>query len=276
MSDSVATTEAAPAANTGAEAPAGSLLNNAGSGSPDWRATLPAELADHAKRFNDPAAAVKAHYEAEKLIGRKGVILPKEGDPPEVVSAYRAAMGIPEAPDKYELKVEAPENVWNADVGKRFAELAHKHGLTVAQAQGLAADYAAIGAEGIGAQEAARAQALEAGMATLKGEWGAGFDKKAEYANRALREFGGEEAVARIKELGLANEPAIAKMLAAVGERMSEDSPAGIGSKQAPRVSPQDEIKALMAADSPYWKPMHPEHRATVARVTELHGVAAA
>jgi hypothetical protein len=274
MSESVAT-EAPPASDTGAPAPAGSLLSG-GSAAPDWRATLPADLAEHAKRFNDPAAAVKAHYEAEKLIGRKGVIVPKEGDPPEVVSAYRAAMGIPEAPDKYELKVEAPETVWNADAGKTLSTWAHELGLTAAQAQGLAERYAKLGADGMGAQEAARAQALEAGMATLRGEWGPQFDKKAEYANRALREFGGDEAVARIKELGLVNEPAIAKMLAAVGERMSEDSPAGIGSKQAPRVSPQDEIKALMAADSPYWKPMHPDHRATVARVTELHGVAAA
>lgn len=246
------------------------------SGVPEWRAALPPELRDAPSitKFNDPVALARSYTELESLIGRKGLVVPKEGDPPAVHAAYRQALGIPEKPDGYEIKVEgAPEAVWNAETGKVLASWAHELGLTPAQAQGLAERYAKMGGDGVGAQEAERARRIEEGAAALRSEWGAAFDAKRDYAMRAVREFGGDALLAELQALGAVSSPAIVKAFAAIGERMGEDRPAGMGTGRSGVMTPAEakaEQARLMAPGTPYWDRRHPEHEISVRRWQEL------
>lgn len=239
----------------------------------DWRASLPAEIRDAPglAKFNDPAALAKSYIEAEKLIGRKGVPIPGENATPEEQAAFRAALGVPETPDAYELKAPegVPAEVWDADNAKAFAAEAHKLGLTPAQAQGLAAWQAARVAELVGKA------GLEPDGRTfeevLQAEWGQQFDAKMDLAKRAVKEFGADEATLAAFE-AKAGGAAMVRMFAAIGEKMAEDRPAGMGGDSAPVIT-DPKAKAMEIINTPggpYSNPMHPMHRQTVQEVTRL------
>ena len=65
----------------------------------------------------------------------------------------------------------------------------------------------------------------ESKIEAIKKEFGSAFDARKDLANKALRQFGGEDAIKSLQQAGLSNDPAIFKMLAEVGKLISEDSP---------------------------------------------------
>jgi hypothetical protein len=263
----------APADNAAPVAPAAAAPAAAAPPPNDWRATLPPEIRDapSVTKFQDVGALAKSYIEAEKLIGRKGVIVPSENATAEEQAAFRAALGVPESADAYGLKAPegVPEGVWSEDNAKAFAAAAHKLGLTPAQAQGIAAWQAARVAE------MAASAGLEADGRTwedtLKTEWGAQFDAKLDLAKRAVREFGADAATLEAFE-AKAGGAALMRMFARIGEKVAEDKPAGMGGGVAPVVT-DPKAKAMEIINTPggpYANPLHPEHRATVQQVTRL------
>ena len=58
----------------------------------------------------------------------------------------------------------------------------------------------------------------------LKKDFGPAFDERVTLANRALKEFGGDDAVNAIAEAGLQNNPVLVKLLANAGELLAEGS----------------------------------------------------
>lgn len=265
--DAPAAADTAPAASIPAAAPAD-----------DWRATLPDDLKalPAAQKYATPADLLKGYVEAEKLIGRKGVVVPGEGATAEEQAAFRAALGVPETADAYALKAPegVPAEVWSEDSAKAFAGKAHELGLTPAQAQGLAGWWA-----GAMAQQAA-SMGLEADgrpfEEVLRSEWGAQFDAKMDLAKRAVREFGADPETLSAFE-AKAGGAALVRMFARIGEKVGEDKPAGMGGDSAPVVT-DPKAKALEiinAPGSPYRDPLHPMHRSTVQEVTRLFEQAA-
>lgn len=261
----------APAPADTAPAPAPAAAD-----APDWRATLPDDLKalPAAKKYETPADLLKAYSEAEKLIGRKGVIVPGENASAEEMAAFRAALGVPETADAYGLKAPegVPEGVWSDDMAKVFAAKAHEAGLTTAQAQAVAGWYAGTAAEQAKAMEAAAVAAREEATAAMRSEWGGQFDAKIEVAKRALVQFGGQGVADLMTETGLGNHPEVVKMFARIGEAIAEDKPAGMGGGTAPVMTdPRAQAMAITNdKTSPYWNQQHPEHLATVRRVTKL------
>lgn len=65
----------------------------------------------------------------------------------------------------------------------------------------------------------------ESKIEAIKKEFGSAFDARKDLANKALRQFGGEDAIKSLQQAGLSNDPAIFRMLAEVGKLISEDSP---------------------------------------------------
>lgn len=62
------------------------------------------------KGFKDLDSLVKSARHSEKAIHDKGMVaVPKEGAKPEEIAAYRAAIGVPDKPEGYEIK--APDGV---------------------------------------------------------------------------------------------------------------------------------------------------------------------
>lgn len=87
----------------------------------------------------DPKALATKAYNQEKLLG-SSITMPGKDAPAEEWDAFRAKLGRPETPDKYELK--QPENMpegmaYDGEFAKRAAATAHKLGLTNEQFAGL-------------------------------------------------------------------------------------------------------------------------------------------
>lgn len=260
-----------PAAPASPAPPAG---NPSAGGAPnDWRASLPAELreAPSLANFADPAALAKAHVEAQALIGRKGLIVPKEGDAPEVVAAYRTALGVPEKPEGYALAAPegVPADAWDGQRATAFAAEAHKLGLTPQQAKGIA--------EWAAKDTATALQRFTAGIEAdgrpmeevLRGEFGQQYEVQVDRAKRAAREFGDDAALTALEaKIGGA---ALVRMFAKIGAKIAEDTPAGMGTgRGAGTLDPKAEREKLMEVGSPYWQPLHPKHAETMARVRHL------
>lgn len=99
--------------------------------------------------IKDAKAAAKLAHEQSKLLG-SAIRVPAKDATPEEVDAFLNKLGRPEAPDKYDLKVPAtmPEELpYDSERATQFKALAHKAGLTQAQAQ-VIHDWAAENAVG--------------------------------------------------------------------------------------------------------------------------------
>lgn len=247
----------------------------------DWRAMLPPELRDTPTlaKFQDPAALARSYTELESLVGRKGVILPTDKDPPEVQQRFRAALGVPEKPEGYALAPPegVPAELWDGERATAFAGLAHQLALTPAQAKAIA-EWAAKDAAGA-------MQKFTAGIEpdgrqmdeVLREEWGGQYEARVDRAKRAAQQFGDDAALAALEsKIGGA---ALVRMFAKIGVAMGEDEPAGMGTGAARGTPGPAEAKAererLMAKGSPYWDRWHPDHEATKQRVTALFQVEA-
>jgi hypothetical protein len=81
---------------------------------------------------------VESHLNLRKKMGT-AVWIPQEGAKPEDVADFRTKLGIPQTPEKYEIKYKEHEALqYDENSDKAYKTLAHKIGLTPKQAQELA------------------------------------------------------------------------------------------------------------------------------------------
>ena len=180
-----------------------------------WRETLPEDIrgAPELAKYPDVAALAKGHLEQSKLVGRKGIVVPGADAKPEDVAAYRAALGVPESPDKYQItrpEIAVDSMVWDEAAEKEFLGEMHKAGAPPAVVQAAITWYGRF----FGAQmEQARQETLKAGAA-LRQEWGANYDANRGRANRFAQEYGGDEFVDFLIASGLGRHPLTIKAFA--------------------------------------------------------------
>ena len=231
-----------PAASPAAAAtpPAAAVPGAGDQGGSDWRALLAGED-DKAKqmleRYADPGAFMKTFTEAQNTIRSKmegAIKIPGDNATDEDRAAFAKALGIPEAPDKYE-RVEPPKGLDlgegdRAFIDAKLADLHKKGGFTahpeVAKTfQALYYDALNERAAQMAATAVVKAQEAER---QLQKEWGADYKMNLGLANEALRSLGGDEAVALLDQqfmdgTTLGAHPAIIKMLANAARATSED-----------------------------------------------------
>jgi hypothetical protein len=220
----------APAAATPAAAPPAAPAAPAISWLP---ADIDAELVGHVqnKAWQSPADAVKGHRELEKLLGadRAGrtITVPTASDAPEWAGVW-SKLGKPQGPDGYGIK---PAEGADPGFAKAAAEVFHKHNLTAAQAQGLAAWWQEMSTGEVQRTEAAQAEALAAEHAALAKDWGTGPDAAArrEVARRAMQHLGlDEQAVDGLEKT--AGFSKTMKALAKIGDLLQEKGVEGFAS----------------------------------------------
>jgi hypothetical protein len=208
----------APALGAGTPAPAQQTAPGAPGG--DWRAALPPELRESKSlaRYKDAGDLAKGFVELEKTLGRTGVRVPQDGDGPEVQAAWRKALGVPEAPEGYELAPPEgfPAERWDKEGEAEFRKAAHELGLPPGHAQKLMALYAQRQAQAYKAIDEARANA----EANLRKEWGGDYDRHMTAVDQAFAEFArpaglDENDLARIRAAGLGEK--FARLLAQIG-----------------------------------------------------------
>lgn len=210
-------------------------------------------LGKQTERAKDFPSLVKLAREQDKMIGEQAkklgdatkdmVRIPGKDASPEEIKAYREKLGIPETPDGYEFKApkDLPEGLpYDGDRAKSFAAKAAELGLTKSQAQAVH-DWAAENAVGdfTKSKEQSDAQRVETAKAEtdkLKKLWGPldgqTFKANAAFADKALMEIGGQEALAEFQRVGLIGDAAgqkiiqsapIATMLAKMGQTLYKE-----------------------------------------------------
>lgn len=203
---------------------------------PDWAVGLPDDLKSSPSlaTYKDLPSFVKSALEAEKLIGKKGIIKPGENATPEELSRYYKELGRPEKPEEYGLK--KPED-WPNDVPfsdalvPKVAEMFHKNGIPGDQAQKLWSDYHNMIKEEFTSHVSLSEQQVNEGLSKLKQEWG-GEDKynaNLETAKMAVKEFGGDSLINFLNESGLGNHPDLIRAFANAGQGLREDGFVGGG-----------------------------------------------
>ena len=165
------------------------------------------------RQFKDVAAIAKTAYEQEKMLGN-AIRVPGKDAKPEDVEAYLNKLGRPEKADGYDFTVpkDLPEHLpYDAERATGFKALAHSQGLTAKQAAAIH-DWAVKNAvddfasySGKSAEE--RAEAAKAETAKLEKLWGPldGDQMKTNlsFADKALKEVGGEDALKEFQRVGL-------------------------------------------------------------------------
>lgn len=162
----------------------------------------------------------------------KALVLPGEDATDEDLKDFRTKMGVPESSEDYIY--ELPENIHESvkeavtkDELDGIFDRAHELGLTQAQLSGILDfrfDELSRGTEAFAKRIEAATQKANG---DLKREWGDDYKANMNLAERAIREFGGEDMrewmAKQVVDGGrLDNHPSVVKWAAAVGRAMQE------------------------------------------------------
>jgi len=166
-------------------------------------------------------ALAKSYDVAQRALGRKAqaVLPPTEKSTPEEVAEYRKAIGVPESPEGYNLKPEQlPDGVvWDDNVAKKAAELAHKHHIPAAAMQ----EFMKFDMERAALMNQAAANMIEAqlesGREELKRVWGDKMPEKIELARRAAVTAGVDPSSQGFVD------PQVVKAIVGLAEKLSDD-----------------------------------------------------
>lgn len=139
------------------------------------------------KGFKDAGALAESYRNFEKLQGvpqDRLLKLPDKPDDPAWDGIY-SRLGRPEKPEGYELKFDGDDAL-----AKRMSAAMHKAGIPKGAAAALNEEWNGYVTELIQQNEKAQQERDAAELSTLRGKWGADYDKHVEQGRRAGREFG--------------------------------------------------------------------------------------
>ncbi len=217
---------------------------------------------------------LNGHVNLAKMISAKGVIIPKEGAALEEFDRFYNSLGRPEKIEGYKftpveklhekIKITPESEGW-------FRGLAHKAGLTQAQADIINKEYLGNISAMLSAQDKKWNEDVAAAELKLKNEWGVDYDKKIALAKAVMAKNGGAEVIAGLGDAQ--KNPAVIKFLANLGSKLSEDDvtiPAG-GASPA-NTDALSKIKAIKEnLEHPYWKEKDPKHFEACEEVAKLY-----
>lgn len=176
---------------------------------------------------------VKSHLGLVSKVGVPSVPVPQDGWTPEQWSEFYQKLGRPESAEKYDIqRPEVPDGVqYDEALEKWFRETAHKSGITQKQAKALFEDYTKFSLERVSAQGAeaqqqqeSRAAEIKKGIDTIKQEHGDKYPAMIDAAQKAVKQFGGEELANHLNETGLGNDPQLIRFFIKLGSTLMEDT----------------------------------------------------
>lgn len=250
------------------------IVENGGQQPPQksWIDELPEDIRGEPslKVIKDVPTLAKSYVSAQRMVGAEKIAVPnpKYATPEEWQGVFKK-LGLPESPDKYELK--APEGANPEFVGK-FKQLAHKAGILPKQAAELLEWYQGETKASVEAVETQRKADVEKASEALKREWGANFDKELAVTESALNEWGDDELKGLLKETGLNNHPAVIRLLNKFGKTLGEDKikGAGNGALGTSKAEVEARIESLRTEPA-YLDGEHPKHNLIVNEVNQLY-----
>ncbi len=174
-------------------------------------------------KFSNVNDLAREHVNLQSLLGRKGVILPKEGDAEEVWNKYRSEMNVPSDSNGYFGEEAALEN----ELPSYLAKVAHENNLSIDQYQNIIKGYNSWQEEqGTISEKDIEIKTTES-IDSLRKEWGRAFVAKADIGASALNNLtnGNADAIANIElsdGTSLGNNVDFIKIMASVGETLQE------------------------------------------------------
>ena len=278
-SSTTPTAQGAQGAASGVDKSGGDPNAAGAAGATNWISALPKELQEDAslKKFTDIQGLAQSYINAQKLIGADKIPVPGKHSTEEDWKNVFQKLGLPETPDKYEVKFGE-----QATLDKKFVDefktLSHKAGILPKQAQQLADWFtqsnASAEAEIIKTREAQVAKEIN----DLRTEWGKAFDDKIQYANNALTKFADKETMDYFAKTGLANDVRLVKLLSGMGEQLFKEGKIADSGGTSGRLSPmearKEANKIIGDPTHPYHVKSHPGHKAAIEEVAALFNMA--
>jgi hypothetical protein len=222
---------------TNAGAPdAGAQQQDGGNQAPGWIAQLPDDLKGNETftGFKTIGELAKAHLDntgkVTELEGKVANSIPKlsENATDEDKAAFRAALGVPESPDKYEFeRPTMPDGIpYNEPLEQWFRNEAHKAGISGEAAKSLYNGFNNFSLAFLQSLEQQRTATLDAGMKALKEEWGGKFDEKVAIVKEVQKAIGLADPGMKeiLSERNLENDPRLIKWLLNIAPSYLSDS----------------------------------------------------
>ena len=240
----------------------------------DPRLTGVADVAGLARAYVEKC---REHDGVKDLIGRRADQLT-----PDEAQRFYGVLGRPEAPTGYDIpRPDLPDGMdWDDELEGAFREAAFASGILPKQATATVDAFASLMARRFMDAQSSREKAQAEGVASLRREWGARFDRNILLARKGLESVGDPDFNQLLRDTGLGHHPALVKAMARIGAHYAEDSlegrpTSGVGGgpddarrRIGERHRDQAFMKAYMTAD-------HPQHDDAMAEMQRLHEVAA-
>ena len=187
-----------------------------GSGSrSEFLQQLPEEIRDHPslQSINDVGNLGLSFVNAQRLIGADKIPIPKNPTEDDLSNIY-SKLGRPDEPSGYAIQADG-QILTEGDVNT-YTDIAHKLGLSKAQANGILDYYRSSIQQTTEAMSKEAQQEKQMIEESLKAEWGANYDAKVNQANRAVADIAGEDLLNMVLEDGtkVGNHPAFIKAFA--------------------------------------------------------------
>lgn len=161
-----------------------------------WTSRLPEEMSDSRDklgRYRSVTDLAKAYINAERTIGKKGVIIPGQNATPEEMAAFDKALGVPEKAEDYgKLRPEKiPRNVsWSPEIEKIYFDYARQNHIPAETMRGLMN----LHAKQLELHQQQFIKGIdnkrETGRASLRHVWRDDYDKNIATAQRVAHKYG--------------------------------------------------------------------------------------
>jgi hypothetical protein len=190
---------------------------------PEW---VPEKFWDKTTKAPKTEELGRSYKNLEKLLGREKVPVPTSDDDEEGWQRWYAAMGRPEAPDKYEFKrPDLPTDLpYDEDSEKAFREWAHINGLNKKQANNLYDAYVKTQVERHASWHTGQQQSKAKIVADLQREYGNQYEGKVNLAKTAIRQYADPDFLHYLDESGMGNDPRMIRAWIKVGEKMTGET----------------------------------------------------
>jgi hypothetical protein len=250
-----------------------------------WKSSLRTDLRDSPllSKFDDTPdglnKAIESHANLEKLLGHEKVPIPKGENDIEGWNRFSKALGIPDKAQGYGLPdyQDLPEALKDNGLGKeKFAEIAHAHKLTPAQAKSLWKTYNDMNVESYSKAMTEHQTSVTNAINALKGEWGDAFQTNVELGQMVINKFAPDKEANDFITATLSKSSAGIKFLAKIGEQFAENKVGEFQSKRftlAPEQAQEEIQKITRDPNHPYnnTKATDREHQAAVDYVNSLY-----
>jgi len=280
-------TQGGAGAGGGAQGGAGAGTGAAGTGTPAWHGLTEQADIEYVgnKGWQNTQQLYKSYRAAETFLGRNPDELltrPKDGDA-EGWNRVFDRLGRPSSAEKYNMKSGLPDGLqMDESFTKPMAAIFHKHGLTEAQANGIAQEYNQMLAKSMQETDVQARTSVAADKASLVREWGGGYERMMNSAQTAVAALGFTAAEIDAMENVLGYKGVMQKF-AALGQKLSDpqfvsgDNANTFSDVMTPAEAKNEieklkldkEFKAAM-----YGGPTHPSRKAAQEKWSQLHSIA--